>query len=51
MTFNAAVFKGRSIGSALLEGDETGDIPDVYAHYGIDTASIVDMAATACLGR
>lgn len=30
---------------------QSGDIPDVYAHYGIDTAAIVDMAATACLGR
>lgn len=30
---------------------QSGDIPDVYAHFGIDTAAIVDMAATACLGR
>ncbi len=28
---------------------QSGDILDVYAHYGIDTAAIVDMAATASL--
>ncbi|MBT5267674.1 MAG: transketolase [Rhodospirillaceae bacterium] len=28
---------------------QSGDIPDLYAHYGIDTASIVDMAARACV--
>jgi pyruvate dehydrogenase E1 component len=30
---------------------QSGDIPDVFGHFGIDTAGIVDMAATACLGR
>ena len=28
---------------------QSGDIPDLYRHYGIDAAAIVDMAATACL--
>ncbi|MEQ8393798.1 transketolase [Thalassobaculum sp.] len=28
---------------------QSGDIPDLYAHYGLDAAAIVDMAATACL--
>ncbi len=28
---------------------QSGDLPDLYAHYGLDAAAIVDMAATACL--
>src|SRR3546814_18016022 len=28
---------------------QSGDIPDLYAHYGLDAAAIVDMAAAACL--
>lgn len=28
---------------------QSADIPDLYAHHGIDSAAIVDMAATACL--
>ncbi len=30
---------------------QSGDIPDLYAHYGIDTESILDTAARACLRR
>ena len=30
---------------------QSGDIPDLYAHYGIDTESILDAAARACLRR
>jgi pyruvate dehydrogenase E1 component len=28
---------------------QSGDLLDLYAHYGLDAAAIVDMAATACL--
>ena len=28
---------------------QSADIPDLFAHHGIDSAAIVDMAATACL--
>ncbi|EDP63129.1 Transketolase, central region [alpha proteobacterium BAL199] len=28
---------------------QSGDIPDLYAHYGLDADAIVNMAATACL--
>ena len=30
---------------------QSGDIPDLYAHYGIDAGSILDAAARACLRR
>ena len=30
---------------------QSGDIPDLYTHYGIDTGSILDAAARACLRR
>jgi len=30
---------------------QSGDLPDLYAHYRIDTESILDACAAACLGR
>ena len=28
---------------------QSGDLPNLFAHYGLDAAAIVSMAATACL--
>ena len=30
---------------------QSGDLPDLYAHYGIDADAILDAAARACLRR
>ena len=30
---------------------QSGDVPDLYRYYGIDTEAILDAAAAACLGR
>ena len=30
---------------------QSGDIPDLYRTYGLDTAAIVDACATACLAQ
>ena len=30
---------------------QSGDLPDLYAHYGIDSDSILDAAARACIRR
>ena len=33
------------------EFGQSGDLPDLYEHYGIDSDSILDAAARACIGR
>jgi pyruvate dehydrogenase E1 component len=30
---------------------QSGDLPDLYRHYGLDADAILDAAAAACLGR
>ena len=30
---------------------QSGDVPDLYRHYGLDADAILDAAAAACLGR
>jgi pyruvate dehydrogenase E1 component len=30
---------------------QSGDVPDLYRHYGLDAEAILDAAAAACLGR
>ena len=51
LSWLGAVARHRVVPLGVERFGQSGDIPDLYSEYGLDTQAIIDAAARACLDR